>query len=265
MINNDIILKLTQLGFSSYEAKVYYALLQKSPAIGYEISKIAHIPTAKIYEVLNNLKNKEVIFASASEPVVYMPVAPDILLKRLRRNYDARIDELSNNLVQVQPLASVDLTWNLKGRKTIIEKMITLIDQAQQSLLLSVWPEEILPLEQPIALAKQRGVEIIAAVFGKSNLEGAIDLESCGVTSHKRLGSRLTVMIADSNEVIISEMETHEAAVGVNTNTPCIVLVAKEYIKHDIWGHFLVEALGEPQFQRMCANNPVLANIINQR
>lgn len=54
---NDIIFKLTQLGFSFYEAKAYFALLQKHLAIGYEVSKIAEIPTAKIYETLTNLKN----------------------------------------------------------------------------------------------------------------------------------------------------------------------------------------------------------------
>ncbi len=33
---NDIMLKLEQLGFSSYEAKAYYALIRKYPSIGYE-------------------------------------------------------------------------------------------------------------------------------------------------------------------------------------------------------------------------------------
>ncbi|WP_312432360.1 helix-turn-helix domain-containing protein [Lacrimispora sp.] len=47
---DDTIFKLTQFGFSTYEAKAYLALLQKNPAIGYEVSKIAKIPTAKIYE-----------------------------------------------------------------------------------------------------------------------------------------------------------------------------------------------------------------------
>lgn len=48
----DVILKLEQLGFSSYEAKAYYTLLRKHPANGYEISKIGKIPAAKIYDTL---------------------------------------------------------------------------------------------------------------------------------------------------------------------------------------------------------------------
>lgn len=52
---NDIILKLTQFGFSTYEAKAYLALLQKNPAIGYEVSKIAKIPTCQRNEILSYL------------------------------------------------------------------------------------------------------------------------------------------------------------------------------------------------------------------
>lgn len=70
---DDLIHKLTQFGFSIYEAKAYLALLQKNPAIGYEVSKIAKIPTAKIYETLTNLKNKGIILSSTSEPVLITP------------------------------------------------------------------------------------------------------------------------------------------------------------------------------------------------
>ncbi len=34
---DETINKLAQFGFSTYEAKAYLALLQKNPAIGYEI------------------------------------------------------------------------------------------------------------------------------------------------------------------------------------------------------------------------------------
>ncbi len=85
---NDLINKLSQFGFSAYEAKAYLALLQKSPAIGYEVSKISKIPTAKIYETLTGLKNKGIVLSSGSEPVLYYPIDPDVLLERHRREFD---------------------------------------------------------------------------------------------------------------------------------------------------------------------------------
>jgi HTH-type transcriptional regulator, sugar sensing transcriptional regulator len=58
---NDLLLKLEKLGLSSYEAKALVALMQRHPANGYEVSKLAKIPPSKIYETLQRLKNKGVI------------------------------------------------------------------------------------------------------------------------------------------------------------------------------------------------------------
>ena len=43
------ILRLTQLGFSEYEARTYTALLKENPLTAYEIAKFSEIPTSKIY------------------------------------------------------------------------------------------------------------------------------------------------------------------------------------------------------------------------
>ncbi len=267
MKTDDVIQELTRLGFSSYEAKAYYALLQKSPAIGYEVSKIARIPTAKIYEVLTNLKNKEVIFASSSDPAAYIPVPPQILLRRLKESYLSRIENLTKHINQIKPISDIDITWNLKSHRSVFEKVNDLIDAAEHSLLVSVWPEEVDLMREHLMNAEKRGVEVIAAVFGDSDvgISQVVNLERCGVTSQRRLGKRLTVVIADTKEAVISEVADKDDTVGISTRTPCIVLVAKEYIKHDIWGHYLIEAMGEERFRRMCESEKILSYIINNR
>jgi HTH-type transcriptional regulator, sugar sensing transcriptional regulator len=135
---NDIILKLTQFGFSTYEAKAYLALLQKNPVIGYEVSKIAKIPTAKIYETLTSLKNKGAILSSSSEPVQYYPIDPKILLQRIYKEFDEKMESLNGLLTNVAPLPDVDLTWNLSGYQTIIEKIANVIQNARKDLLVSL-------------------------------------------------------------------------------------------------------------------------------
>ena len=52
---NDVIESLKELGFNSYEAKVYVALLKKYPATGYEVSKLANIPQSRTYDTLKVL------------------------------------------------------------------------------------------------------------------------------------------------------------------------------------------------------------------
>lgn len=107
---NDTVFKLSQFGFSANEAKAYLALLQKHPVIGYEVSKIAKIPTAKIYETLTSLKNKGAILSSTSEPVLYYPIDPDVLLKRIQMEFDEKMKSLDGLLNKVSPIPNIDIT-----------------------------------------------------------------------------------------------------------------------------------------------------------
>jgi acetylornithine deacetylase/succinyl-diaminopimelate desuccinylase-like protein len=54
----DLVEKLKEIGFNSYEAKVYIALLKKYPATGYEVAKLANIPQARTYDTLKVLEEK---------------------------------------------------------------------------------------------------------------------------------------------------------------------------------------------------------------
>lgn len=261
---NNIIIKLMQLGFSSYEAKAYVALLQKHPTIGYEVSKISKIPTSKIYETLINLKNKGAIMVSNSEPVNYYPIPPETLLQRLKNDFVTKIDDLEGELIQVQPFHEIDFTWNVTGYNTVIDKIVTLIDNATESLLLSVWPHEAGLLKDSIRAAEKRGVKVIIGLFGSYDFgcKNTINLQQYAVSSVNRFGKYLTVTVGDSKEVVISEINHFGNTVGLWTTTPGIVLVAKEYIKHDIWGRILVKAIGENEFKQMCEDNDLLSYII---
>lgn len=253
-----------QLGFSSYEAKAYVALLQKHPTIGYEVSKISKIPTSKIYETLINLKNKGAIMVSDSEPVNYYPIPPETLLQRLKIDFANKIDDLKGQLLQVQPFREMDYTWNITGHNTVIDKIVALIDNANKSLLLSVWPNEASLLKDSIREAEKRGVKIIIGVFGSYDFgcKNTINLQQYAVSSVNRFGKYLTVAVGDSREVVISEMNHFGNTVGIWTTTPGVVLVANEYIKHDIWGRILINAIGEEEFKQMCEDNDLLSDII---
>lgn len=265
---NDIIFKLTQIGLSSYEAKAYYALLQKHPAIGYEISKIAKIPTAKIYETLTSLKNKGVIIASTSEPIYYYPKDPETLLTGIKHKFNTLVDDLEDKLVQVQPIPNIDITWNLSGYQAIIDKMIHVVHHASELLLLSLWPKEAALLKDEMISAAKRGVRVISGIFGDYDIEGCemLNLESCGLSSKKRLGKHLTVVAGDAKEVVISEINDDKTeTTGIWASAPSIVLTAKEYIKHDIWGKVLVDALGHQKFRDLCEGSDILSYLIHHR
>lgn len=264
---DDVISSLMQLGFTTYEAKAYIALLKKNPAIGYEISKVAQIPTAKIYETLTSLKNKGVIFSSTSEPVLYYPIDPDVLLKRMHIEFDEKLESLNGLLNKVSPLPDIDISWNLSGYQAVIGKITDVIQNASTDLLVSLWPQEAEAVKEQLISAENRGVRVIAGVFGAYNpgCTNTINLDTCGDSSQQRLGKRLNVVVGDSKEVVISEVENNEKTLGIWATTSCIILIAKEYIKHDIWGKALIDELGKEQFDAMCQSNGVLSYLIQTR
>ena len=268
---HELYLKLEKLGLSPYEAKAYLALMQKSPANGYEISKISKIPTSKIYETLLKLKNKGFIYANDYlEPVRYYPAPPDDVLDALREEYNATIEQLGMALQRVKPLPNIDLAWNLTGAEAVLAKSKEIIANAAETLYLSLWPEDATQLRDVVNQAAARGVKIICGVFGESGGGGdffnvaTINLTQCGHSSQIRLGSRLTAISGDNREVLISETDGRET-LGVWTLNPGIVLMAKEYIRHDIWGRILIDHIGEERFQRLSRENEFLNYLINNR
>jgi HTH-type transcriptional regulator, sugar sensing transcriptional regulator len=265
---NDLLLKLEKLGLSSYEAKALFALMQKHPANGYEISKLAKIPPAKVYETLKRLKNKGVIITDDQvDPIQYYPIPHEKLIHMLKQDYVSTIEALEQELQELQPLPNIDLSWNLLGYQAVITKITQLIEKSTGVLMVSIWPQEFPLVRNAVIEAQKRGVRVIIAIFGNCELEGpyVINLSKCGVTSEKRLHARLTIAVADSDEVVISEMNESEDTVGIWTAIPGIVLVAKEYIKHDIWGNVLIDTLGEAKFKQLYTENEMLSFLIQNR
>lgn len=264
---NDITLKLEQLGFSSYEAKAYYALIRKHPANGYEIGKIGKIPSAKIYEALHRLVVKGAIVESGTDSGKYYPVPPETLLAKIQEQFTTMIQDLEFSLKRTEPVPDMEINLNFSGYDNFIAKAVKTIQQVNSSLLLSLWPEEEFLLRDSLANASRRGVRVIAGIFGRPPAETDyyVNLETCGLSSRDRLAKRLNVVIGDDQEVVICEVESNGQAEGVWTTTGSIVLVAKEYIKHDMWGHALIEALGESRFRQLCVDSPVLSYLIKKR
>jgi sugar-specific transcriptional regulator TrmB len=84
---------LRDLGLSEYEARAYRALLQIGPTTARELSEASDVPMGRIYDVLANLEQCDLIRSqAASHPTKYAPVEPETGLDRLlaERKQDLR-------------------------------------------------------------------------------------------------------------------------------------------------------------------------------
>ncbi|WP_327050898.1 TrmB family transcriptional regulator [Halomicrococcus gelatinilyticus] len=84
---------LGELGLSSYEEKVYRTLLVTGAATATEVSEASGVPKGRIYDVLNNLKARQLVRTQSTEPTRYAAEPPEIVVDRLLAERTAELQQ----------------------------------------------------------------------------------------------------------------------------------------------------------------------------
>lgn len=244
----NILTHLQHLNFSQYESMAYLALLKQSEVTGYELAKNSGIPDSKIYAVLNKLIEKDVILALDSEPVKYTPIPPDDIISRMKGDYLHTFDTLSEGLNDIyqNEQASDQYIWNLNGRQEIMRRIIEFIDQAESSLYLSVWDEELAEIKETLDRANERGVKMSIVHYGNTHL--GIGREYRHGREHQirqQRGARRIALEVDEEKVVLAHFVDDGGSNALWTNNTGIVLLAKDYIIHDIYTIRMAEKFGQ--------------------
>lgn len=253
------------LGFTSYEAKAYRALLKLGvPAKGYEIARAASVPTSKIYETLKRLTDKGAVMVNTSEPVTYAPVPYRDLTARLREQMDATFEAIETELGTIPPGGEPGLTWTVSGPSNVRDLMLRVVERAERCIFAALWDEELAYLRNALEAAHARKVELQIAIYGSLRLDVPFtyDLALCGASAEERLsGRRLSVLIRDSVEAIAAETYPGGAE-AIWSENRVFSLLCVEYAKSDIMGRCLIDALGEQAYRRLRIERPELRTML---
>lgn len=74
---------LVQLGLTSYEAKAYDALLQRSSSTASQVAELSGVPRQRVYDVLAGLVAKGLASARPGQASRYMATPPNLMIDRL--------------------------------------------------------------------------------------------------------------------------------------------------------------------------------------
>ncbi len=223
--------KLKELGFNSYEAKVYLALLKKYPATGYEVAQTADIPQARAYDALKSLVADAFVFSDQEKPQKYTPISPKELTRRFKRKVNSTLEYLEKKLPSVREDYNEPI-HTISGYENIIEKLREVINNAKESMYCEFWQSDYKQLEPEIMNAYDRGVDIkivgydnLQTVFGQVySHEGAKELEYY-------LGSRMVFVLADNVESVWGRIEKQV----IWTKHNDIAFLMKEFMVHDMY------------------------------
>lgn len=239
---------LQELNFTLYESKAYLTLLQHPEATGYEIAKNSGIPASKIYPVLDKLLHREIIVALDSEPVRYTPLPPQVVLSQIRTTHDTILNTLQNGLTKLYQSENKqnNYIWNLTGQQAIILRTVEFINKAEKQIYLSIWDEEVDALFDALLAALNRGVEITIVHYGQRFLQ--LGREYRHGREHKirqQRGARRIALEVDQQYVLLGNFLENGNSNAIWTTNPGLVLLARDYIIHDIYTIKMAQKFGD--------------------
>ncbi len=240
---------LQKLGFSSYESKVYIALISAEAATPYDIARRSGVPSSKVYETLNKLVSKGIAqpCMDTDQNQRYVGLAPEDLLNQLKHTTLSHTRALLPLLKQACAPVTGDFIWSLTDQEKVAAKASEIIREANQTLLISCWPEELSWIQHDLADAEDRGVRIALVHFGYPTLQiGATYHHPVEKTLYQEKSGRGLTLVVDSRVVLIANYRQTGSIDAAWSRNQAFVTVAEDYVKHDVYITKVTRFLDEP-------------------
>ncbi|MCM3782662.1 TrmB family transcriptional regulator [Neobacillus mesonae] len=264
-MEEEIYRSLQKLGYSTYECKAYIGLLKHSPITGYEISKRTGVPRSMIYEVLGKLLDKGAVHTVPSDPVTYAPLPAKELISRTRDEFEQSFQFLESKLTALEGEREVDVIHRIHSDAHVIAEMNTMIRHAEDELWFSIWESEFSYIAEEATKRQEMQLPIYAILFGPDHMQ-------LGFTTHhnymspqvaeERMGGRLTIIARDNKEVLIANFSPSSSAWAIKSQDPALVLVAMEYIRHDMMFSELVKEVGSDKAEALWRGHKDLYHVV---
>ncbi|MFN2363228.1 MAG: TrmB family transcriptional regulator [Halarsenatibacteraceae bacterium] len=232
----EILDRMAQLGFNKYEAKTYITLLEDSEISAYEISKQSGVPQSKIYETVKGLVEEGIIIAQGSNPVHYSPLPLKEFISRYRKKLEENLSTLEDELKDFGQQPDIDYMWHFQGKQICLDKAKEIIQEAEESLLLEVWEEELTGIKEELISAARNNVSITTVFYGESiDLPGEVFYHRLeGLSKSKSEEGRWLTVIADKKNCFFGSFGSEETE-AIWTQNKAFMLMAKSFISHDIY------------------------------
>ena len=254
---------LKDAGLSGYEAKAYLALLAAGePSNGYEVAKASGVPRSTVYETIAKLVARGAAFEvkGDGDAVDYVPLPSDALIGRLRRQTSDTIAGLERVLPTIGRALNARVVQHLAGRSDVLSRAVDVIESAQRTLWLSVWPHESDMYLDAVAAAVARGVDVFTIAYGDvTPMQGRVyrHLYSPPEVVEERLSCRLSIVVADHDQAVVAGV-TGDDVWGMWSDDTAVALLAAEHVRHDIALQLTAEHLEAAGLHDFWASNPDL-------
>jgi Cd2+/Zn2+-exporting ATPase len=245
MALQDLIADLTRLGFAEWEAKVYLALLQRSPVTGYQVSKDSGVPRSMVYQVLGKLVNRgAALITHDRENVLYAPVPPLELMERLQREHRQLTEGLKRELAQVSERSEEEYVWRIEGQENVVARAWRLIEGAQHNLHAQMFAEEFERLRPAFEAAAARGVKIGLATIGEVSFPAGRVVELPVTETFDQVAAFALLLVADRSEMLLGERSPGAQARASWTRNRHLATIVEGHVRRTLLIPLLYRRLG---------------------
>ncbi|MFC7156720.1 TrmB family transcriptional regulator [Halomarina halobia] len=211
---------LERLGLSTYEAKVFIALVSLGVGSASDVARVVDVPRSQVYGAADRLERRGLVASRQSSPIQYRAVdleeARTQLRGRFERDLDTAFDHLERVREEVEPTEERDGVWTVEGFDTVSTRIERLVAEARSSVLLATGDPSLADerLVAALAEAADRGVAVSAVSASRDVLDR---FEGSVTTAHvpdlrdwEGQGGRL--LIVDGRAILLSVGGTGETS-----------------------------------------------------
>ncbi|HZK74236.1 MAG TPA: helix-turn-helix domain-containing protein [Clostridia bacterium] len=234
--------RLTQLGFSKYEARTYVGLLMSDGATGYSVANETGVPQPKVYETLRRLVDRGAARLTGERPARYAAVSPSVLLAALEKEFAAKVEAARHSLATLpEPKIrenAIALS-RLNSLDTATKKAVAAIAAARNRVYLSGRTDELKGLAGAVDEASSRGVQFVIVHFGRLPFQAprgqVLRHASTEGTLYPSRKSRHLAVVVDSRWAMWALARDGREWEVVFGEAPHVASLVKSYIRHDLF------------------------------
>ncbi|MDA3850482.1 MAG: hypothetical protein PF447_04350 [Spirochaetaceae bacterium] len=263
--SRDVMMKL---GFSQYETRAYLALLKKHPLTAYETARQSKVPNPKIYGVLDRLEERGMVqIIERAGKKKYLPMDPGEFIFHQRSITNSQLDQQETSLQEEIKDNSSDYVWNINDIGEFQQRVNSLIQSAEDNILISLWAEETIFCRDALEEAENRDVKLAMVHFGpaREGLPGMAYEHPIAETLFKEKGGRSFCMVVDSSVAIMGLVDLKGSPEASWSRSMGFTSLAEDYIRHDIYLMKIVQRLDSPFKDLFGDGYPLLRNVFDNK
>ncbi len=233
----DLAGNLRELGLSSFAARALVSLLVDSPQSAGSMCKATGIPDSKIYYALGELDKAKLIESQKGVPTLYKAADLDQIASNLTRaaedQHQHRLGTVESFKKKAEPLVktrsqpgAIELAYVVKGRRNIVERMLSAIGQAKKELILLVSDEQLWgAIAHEVTQAKRRRVRVGIAIA--PSLTNVPSLNSFGDV--RASSCTCDLLIADSEKLVTASHLEADDSYAIVTSDKTMIRMSRGY------------------------------------